>query len=94
MFLFCFKFFIVIIFFLVIRLPALTLAPGPGAGQLPQNAPHAGAGSSEAVSAIILYINRDEMTQTRVLSWRQLGHNCRGQDQNLCDVIRSRKVSD
>ena len=61
MFLFCFKFFIVIIFFLVIRLPALTLAPGPGAWQLPQNVPHAGAGSSEAVSAIILYISRDKM---------------------------------
>ena len=62
MFLFCFKFFIVIIFFLVIRLPALTLAPGPGARQLPQNVPHAGAGSSEAVSAIIQHISPDEMT--------------------------------
>ena len=69
MFLFCFKFFIVIIFLLVIRLPALTLAAGPGGGarQLPQNVPHAGAGSPETVSAThldcTLYITPDDTTR-------------------------------
>ena len=91
MFLFCFKFFIVIIFFLVIRLPALTLAPRPGAGQLPQNVPHAGAGSSEAVSAIIQHISPDEMTDPAAQgpAGAQLS---RTSLKNLCDVIRSRNV--
>ena len=41
------------------------LAPAPGAGQPPQNVPHAGAGSPEAVSATMTGVRWRQMLNAR-----------------------------